>query len=166
MNEAYCYIKDGIISPPQSLPGWWRDPNTGAIYNLKIYDLEQLNELGWYKYIIIGENPEKVLVTTTKEISGNYVIENFITRDFTDEELTDLETARINDLWFEIRDKRDELLVNSDIHVVADKWEVMTSEQKQEWTTYRQALRDLPQNFLNPEDVVWPVSPIDVIESD
>lgn len=27
------------------------------------------------------------------------------------------------------------------------------------WATYRQALRDIPQNFTNPEDVIWPTPP-------
>ena len=30
---------------------------------------------------------------------------------------------------------------------------------KQAWLNYRQALRDIPQNFANPEDVVWPTKP-------
>jgi len=28
-----------------------------------------------------------------------------------------------------------------------------------EETAYRQSLRDLPQTFANPEDVVWPTKP-------
>ena len=30
---------------------------------------------------------------------------------------------------------------------------------KEAWLTYRQALRDLPQNFETPEEVVWPELP-------
>lgn len=32
-------------------------------------------------------------------------------------------------------------------------------KNKEAWLTYRQALRDLPQNFSAPEEVVWPEPP-------
>jgi Phage tail assembly chaperone protein len=35
----------------------------------------------------------------------------------------------------------------------------MTSEEKLAWSAYRQALRDIPQDFDNPEDVVFPEVP-------
>ena len=31
--------------------------------------------------------------------------------------------------------------------------------QKQEWTTYRQALRDIPQDYDSPDEVVYPDKP-------
>ena len=46
-----------------------------------------------------------------------------------------------------IRTIRDQLLAQSDIAVANDKWWQYTDEQKQEWTDYRKALRDVPQNF-------------------
>lgn len=30
---------------------------------------------------------------------------------------------------------------------------------KQAWATYRQQLRDIPQTYTNPEDVIWPIAP-------
>ena len=39
------------------------------------------------------------------------------------------------------------------------RWEAMTEGQKQAWRAYRQALRDIPQVFTDPEDVIWPVPP-------
>ena len=32
-------------------------------------------------------------------------------------------------------------------------------QDKQPWIAYRQALRNIPQNFTNPEDVIWPTKP-------
>jgi hypothetical protein len=29
----------------------------------------------------------------------------------------------------------------------------------QSWLDYRQALRDLPQTFSNPDEIVWPTKP-------
>ena len=30
---------------------------------------------------------------------------------------------------------------------------------KEDWLTYRQALRDIPQNFSNTTEIVWPIRP-------
>ena len=48
---------------------------------------------------------------------------------------------------FGIRGMRDRLLTQSDIAITNDRWEDMTPEKRQEWKTYRQALRDLPQSW-------------------
>lgn len=52
--------------------------------------------------------------------------------------------------WIEIRDKRNRLLASSDWTVMADS---PLSESKQnEWKTYRQNLRDLPNNLKSHSD--------------
>ena len=58
------------------------------------------------------------------------------------------------DPWETIRQKRDQLIRDSD-------WTMSpgaTVDQAQ-WSAYRQILRDLPQTYSNPEDVVWPTPP-------
>jgi hypothetical protein len=40
-----------------------------------------------------------------------------------------------------------------------DWWGVSDRTMSAEETAYRQSLRDLPQTFANPEDVVWPTKP-------
>jgi len=55
----------------------------------------------------------------------------------------------------ELRTKRDALLVSSDWTQAADS--PLTNEAKASWTTYRQALRDLPANTADPAAPVWPV---------
>jgi ABC-type glycerol-3-phosphate transport system substrate-binding protein len=57
--------------------------------------------------------------------------------------------------WEQIRSQRDQLLKETDWVGLKDV--VITNEQA--WLDYRQALRDIPQNFTNPEDVVWPTKP-------
>lgn len=64
-----------------------------------------------------------------------------------------------SDPWIGIRTRRDELLAASDVAVVADKWAAMSSDAQAAWTAYRQALRDLPQNQTDPENITWPTSP-------
>lgn len=59
--------------------------------------------------------------------------------------------------WSEVRAERDRLLAACDWTQVADA--PMTDERKYVWATYRQALRDVPQNFATPDEVVWPEVP-------
>lgn len=59
--------------------------------------------------------------------------------------------------WDIIRTKRDIKLSVCDWTVLPDS--PLTDAKKLEWITYRQQLRDLPETFTNPEDVVWPTPP-------
>ena len=57
--------------------------------------------------------------------------------------------------WDTIRQKRDELIKSSDWIFLPD----ISLKNKEAWLTYRQALRDLPQNFEDPSEVIWPQKP-------
>jgi hypothetical protein len=57
----------------------------------------------------------------------------------------------------EMRRKRTDLLKACDWTQIADA--PLTTEQRDAWAAYRQALRDLPQNHPDPATVVWPVEP-------
>lgn len=62
--------------------------------------------------------------------------------------------------WIPIKKKRDFLLLNSDWTQLSDN--LLTDEQKAEWRTYRQSLRDLPQTYASAtqkSDIVWPTKP-------
>lgn len=61
--------------------------------------------------------------------------------------------------WEEVKKTRDNLLKESDVYVLSDRWELMLDQKKQEWTDYRQTLRDIPQTFDDPAQVVWPTLP-------
>lgn len=59
--------------------------------------------------------------------------------------------------WAALRAKRDRLLAETD-------WVVVKSQEAGEavpaaWTTYRQALRDLPSNTSDLANPVWPTKP-------
>jgi hypothetical protein len=56
--------------------------------------------------------------------------------------------------WDDIRIKRDNLLTTSDYTQMSD-W----PGDKEAWAIYRQALRDIPQTYATPADVVWPTKP-------
>ncbi|CAK3438946.1 phage tail assembly chaperone [Vibrio crassostreae] len=53
-------------------------------------------------------------------------------------------------------EKRDSLMVEADhlVNIAFDNGVDVTPFRQ-----YRQALRDIPQTFTNPEDVVWPQKP-------
>lgn len=55
--------------------------------------------------------------------------------------------------WEVFRERRNELLAESDYAALADY--TMTDEMK----TYRQALRDLPANTKDPLNPTWPTKP-------
>ena len=59
--------------------------------------------------------------------------------------------------WDDIRAERDGLLAASDWTQVDDT--PLINAQKSVWAAYRQALRDVPQTFATPADVVWPEAP-------
>jgi predicted ABC-class ATPase len=95
-------------------------------------------------FITIGEgdNPTKSLLETLNV----YDEEGNLTYEPTE-----------NDKWDLIRRLRDELLTQSDWVVIKASEEGTTVPAN--WTAYRQALRDLPQVFNTPEEVVLPDMP-------
>ena len=54
-----------------------------------------------------------------------------------------------------VRQKRNALLKESDWVGLADA----VVKNKEQWLSYRQALRDLPQSFSSPQEVIWPEKP-------
>lgn len=73
----------------------------------------------------------------------------------------------------DLRVMRNVFLAETDYIEMPTKWATLTTEKQTEWATYRNALRDLPANYPNPElrwnsdyteltwyNVVWPVKPV------
>jgi hypothetical protein len=58
-----------------------------------------------------------------------------------------------------VRSERTTLLAAVDYITAPDVWPSLTSEKQAEWVTYRQYLRDIPEQAGFPNDVVWPVKP-------
>lgn len=56
--------------------------------------------------------------------------------------------------WNDIRYDRNSILKNCDFTQVADY-----PGNKEKWAKYRQLLRDIPQNFSDPNKVIWPEQP-------
>lgn len=58
--------------------------------------------------------------------------------------------------WEDIRYKREELLRETDWVGLNDITRIVN---KNDWIEYRQKLRDLPQVYPTPEEVIWPEKP-------
>jgi len=65
-----------------------------------------------------------------------------------------VEALEIEEAWGRLRQRRSAMLFASDWTQVPD-----APVNQSAWATYRQALRDLPQNTPDPRNVVWPEPP-------
>jgi hypothetical protein len=63
------------------------------------------------------------------------------------------------ELAAEVRAERNRLLAESDWTQMPDARAAMGEVKAAEWDTYRQALRDVPEQEGFPENVVWPTKP-------
>lgn len=59
--------------------------------------------------------------------------------------------------WKYVRQTRNIRLAESDWSMIEDNQ--LTEAQKSSWKTYRQQLRDLPETFDKPENVIFPEQP-------
>lgn len=59
--------------------------------------------------------------------------------------------------WADLRTKRNSLLTATDHTQLNDA--PLTAQQKTDYATYRQELRDLPANTVDPTNPSWPVEP-------
>ena len=96
---------------------------------------------------------------TYTAIDTNALTGEVTTRELTGEEISARKERLTPMAWNSLREERNRLLSNSDNYVLPDSWDTYTTEQQLSWATYRQALRDLPQNTIDPFDPVWPVKP-------
>lgn len=69
-----------------------------------------------------------------------------------------VDSAVILSKWNSIRLKRDSLISETDWTQMPDA--PLADGKKAEFVTYRQVLRDIPQNVGDPDSVVWPAKPI------
>jgi hypothetical protein len=98
-------------------------------------------------------NPKtKVQLDVVPQFLNGVWIQKWIEVPYSDEE--------VRFLWNSIRDRRNKLLGFSDWTQLQDA----PKETSKLWKSYRKELRDIPQNYKNPWDVVWPNKPDEVKE--
>jgi hypothetical protein len=98
--------------------------------------------------VFIDEEQNPNVAIGHSYIDGEFIPPEPIIIEITDEQIST-----------NVRSQRDFLLAQSDIKMLYDNWNSMSTTLKGKWTTYRQELRDLPEQEGFPREVVWPVEP-------
>lgn len=152
--SLYCYIKDSkVVIGPRILPENWEN-----VSNFYLLPNDIIKTYGWVPYIKVSDD-KPVIVSVNREVFEDRVVDTFITRDQTQEEIEEENNEILQNKWNDVRRQRNELLSESDRYALIDVWNSLSEEKQQEWSTYRQQLRDLPQNYNDPDAVVFPTVP-------
>jgi Phage tail assembly chaperone protein len=124
-------------------------PNVSLPANLSN---EQLVEWDMYEVQFStapNDYTKNIIEGTPTLIDGNYY-QNWIQTDANESEIQ----QRLEDKWFEVREIRNQLLMECDWTQLSD----IPIEIKNLWSSYRQDLRDIT-NQTNPFNIIWPVKP-------
>lgn len=96
-----------------------------------------------------NDHTKNITEGTPVLIEGKYY-QNWIQTDVSEAEIE----QRVSDKWIEIRDIRNQLLLECDWTQLND----IPTETKNLWSNYRQELRDVT-NQSNPFNINWPTKP-------
>lgn len=151
--KKYCLVKNGNVEQVGGLP-----TNFNNVSNFYLLPEDEIKKHGWLPVETISDNKE-IQENVEYIIEENLVKEIITTRDKTQEEIDKEKASQFEGEWHSVRIKRNNLLTDSDIEIVADKWENMDASVKLAWSTYRQELRNIPQTFSIPSEVIWPNKP-------
>jgi hypothetical protein len=149
------YVENNEIKKTMDyLPNGWK--NVCGLYYLE-NDLNLLQSFGWYPVVEQHQDYDK---TTHKSVGFLYSFENDRI----------IETLNLEELNFQqekqkflimLRDERNRRLASCDWTQTVDYQNVLDNETKNRWLSYRQALRDLPQqyeqnNIIDFFEIIWP----------
>ena len=151
----YAHVKeDGSVDYLGSLPKNW-----GSVSGLHLSngDDAYLKTLGWLPLVETNVTPTANQTFDTDVVTAE---EDRVTlvhrvRDMTAEEIADRDESYMSQL----RRERDEKLAASDWTQASDHSSPLAADKKAEWATYRQVLRDLPENTDDPATPTWPTEP-------
>jgi hypothetical protein len=154
----WAYVENNtVVGVYDFLPKNWK--NVSGLRNSES-NIQFLKSLGWYTITKQHEDYD-----TSKYQIDNYFYE-FIDKSVVEKlkliersetpfkenlELSFEEQKQI--FMNELREKRNELLKESDFTQLADIQQLLNDEKKEEWIIYRQKLRDIPQENENNEIV-------------
>jgi hypothetical protein len=146
----YILVENGkTVGRPTQLPKNWAN-----VSNFYLLDNQTLKQYGWYPYrfqaVQIGEN--QYYDGSDFVIEEMEVVEYQKVRNKTQQEIQE----EIEGMWRATRDRRNELLSESDWTQLPDS--PLSNQKQTEWQIYRQALRDIT-NQPNPFSINWPSKP-------
>lgn len=162
MMAKFALVEQGnITSTVDQLPSSWR--NVSGL-NLSANDLPLLASLGWLPVVAthVPWDPNYEYVSGyTYELQGDAVYESLVI-SLNPPGLT-LEFLH-NVFMEQLRVERNQRLSASDWTQTTDLQAIKSSQWRDGWVTYRQSLRDLPDQYDEPSmtniaDVVWPDPP-------
>ena len=108
---------------------------------------------GWYDSDITKEIPVPNIEVTTEQYNAYYeLMSTQSQRPIVKNERITFVSATMELTWDDIRYRRDNRLASTDWTQGRDVPEAVYTK----YMPYRQALRDVPQNFSTPASVVWP----------
>lgn len=112
-------------------------------------------------------DPLKVVSEGTPAMAEGFWAQTWVEADrYTPSELADLEAQKERDKWDALRSDRDGKI--SDCSWIIERYRdqrdaasptSITEPEFQAWLTYRQSLRDLPDNVTDIDNVIWPTPP-------
>ena len=151
----YAHVKDGSVDYMGTLPKSWE--NVPGLH-LSNGDDAYLKTLGWLPLIETNVAPSanQTFDTDVVTVEEDRVLLTHRVRDMTAQEIAD----RDEGLMAMLREERDQKLLDSDWTQAPDHSSPLSDVKKEEWTTYRQSLRNLPATVdmsLWPD--VWPTEP-------
>ena len=151
----YAHVKDGSVDYMGTLPKSWENV-TGL--HLSNGDDAYLKTLGWLPLIETNVAPSanQTFDTDVVTVEEDRVLLTHRVRDMTAQEIAD----RDEGLMAMLREERYQKLLDSDWTQAPDHSSPLSDVKKEEWTTYRQSLRNLPATVdmsLWPD--VWPTEP-------
>ena len=158
----WAHIENGEIKGQYDLlPKNWR--NISGL-DLSKNDLPFLKSLGWYPVTKSNETFNDLTHYVSGynyQIQENDVLETIILTEKLPEPEQDFSILK-NNFIEELRKKRNELLVTSDWTQLQDVQNSFDELTKNKWIVYRQALRDIVEEYLNNEtidinQVTWPL---------
>ena len=147
----YILVENSEIkTSPLQLPKNWKN-----VSNFYLLDTAALKEYGWYPHRFVQSQIQnnQVYNGSTFVIEQDEVVEYQQVRNKTQQEIN----QDTEDKWNSIRSQRNTLLYDCDWTQLPDS--PLTNEKKQEWSTYRQALRDVTLQ-VNPDNIIWPTKPL------
>ena len=145
----YCLVENNaIVDGPRALPSSWRN-----VSGLNWLSNDELKALGWLPVRIDEGAVDEKFSGSMFVINPNEVVEVKLWRAYTAEEKAEM----LNEKRDSVRRLRNGRLKESDWTQLNDT--PLDNATKVAWTTYRQALRDIPAQSGFPHNVVWPVKP-------
>jgi hypothetical protein len=117
---------------------------------LDLLDEASLRQLGWLPVRLEEGLADEKFVGSTFTVFENEVVETKQWRKYTDEERAEIESQTAK----AVRTDRNKRLAESDWTQLID-----APVNVAQWSAYRQALRDVPEQAGFPFNVNWPVQP-------